>query len=525
MDYDESDSDDLQDPRFDAVEETQSLFSALSVEKKAKSRIAMEMEEGDDEVPDVLEVVVPELDEPDQKSFEAVEKVIQAGHIEKLKVDQCKIYLRKHRLRLMGNKDTLIARIREHLDILRDGGEKKYPMSSFVLSCKGDACTGDVVMFEQNIYEMFNIASRSASGPPCGKRIIAGRIVKESYGAAKQQHTFTIEVLWSKGEKPLPPLHPLLIKGRNLYRLKTMRQRWENESEREKILAEKHTRGSLARSSREARIQEKEMKKKLGGSRATRMKDQNIKQKEIKVQSFQSLSVVSEQQKNMLESHQDKKRQQESCYLKTGKENTSVPLRLVHGQPDFYPNVNVASETIHQKNMLESHQDKKRQQESCYLKTGNENTSVPLRLVHGQPDFYPNVNVASETIHQMHHSTTMPSGIRFQESMMQHECRYIKTGKENNSVPLQLVHRQLGFCPNLNLVAEEEVHRRQHSTMPLRIPFQIQNHERMIPSQFPPQRQGNDSQLFQRRDLEQREFCRFYAQGRCYYGDRCKYRH
>ncbi|KDO39177.1 hypothetical protein CISIN_1g0392731mg, partial [Citrus sinensis] len=62
------------------------------------------------------------------------------------------------------------------------------------------------------------------SGPPCGKRIVAGRIVKESYGAAKQQHTFTIEVLWSKGEKPLPPLRPLLIKGRNLYRLKTLRQ-------------------------------------------------------------------------------------------------------------------------------------------------------------------------------------------------------------------------------------------------------------------------------------------------------------
>ena len=38
----------------------------------------------------------------------------------------------------------------------------------------------------------FIIASRSASGPPCGTRIIAGRIVKESYGASKQQHTFTV---------------------------------------------------------------------------------------------------------------------------------------------------------------------------------------------------------------------------------------------------------------------------------------------------------------------------------------------
>ena len=96
----------------------------------------------------------------------------------------------------------------------------------------------------------YSIVSRSAIGPPCGKRTVAGRIVKESYGAAKQQHTFTvssksllnharrsfvpdhlsifqIEVLWSKGEKPLPPLRPLLIKGRNLYKLNTLRQVWK----------------------------------------------------------------------------------------------------------------------------------------------------------------------------------------------------------------------------------------------------------------------------------------------------------
>lgn len=42
------------------------------------------------------------------------------------------------------------------------------------------------------IYGRFNIASRSAIGPPCGTRIVAGRIVKESYGSAKQQHTFTV---------------------------------------------------------------------------------------------------------------------------------------------------------------------------------------------------------------------------------------------------------------------------------------------------------------------------------------------
>ncbi|KAK2979493.1 hypothetical protein RJ640_008377, partial [Escallonia rubra] len=210
-----------------------------------------------------------DLDEKEQKSFEGVQKIIEAGQLEKLKVDQCKVYLRKHGLRLTGNKDILTGRIKEHLDIMNGGGEKKYPMSSFVLNCKGDACTGDTVMFEQNVYEMFNIASRSASGPPCGTRIVAGRIVKESYGAAKQQHTFTIEVLWSKGEKPLPPLHPLLIKGRNLYRLKTVRQRWENEGDRQKMLCEKHNRGAVARTNREARVQEKEMRQMLKGNRVS----------------------------------------------------------------------------------------------------------------------------------------------------------------------------------------------------------------------------------------------------------------
>ncbi|KAJ6916212.1 hypothetical protein NC652_018798 [Populus alba x Populus x berolinensis] len=53
-----------------------------------------------------------------------------------------------------------------------------------------------------------------------GRRAVAGRLVKESYGSAKQQHTFIVvrlcfqvEVLWSKGVKKLPPLP---VEGRNL---------------------------------------------------------------------------------------------------------------------------------------------------------------------------------------------------------------------------------------------------------------------------------------------------------------------
>ncbi|PKU81494.1 Zinc finger CCCH domain-containing protein 62 [Dendrobium catenatum] len=100
-------------------------------------------------------------------------------------------------------------------------------------------------MFKQRVYDKFNKVSRN--GKVIGKRTIAGRVVKESYGSAKQQHTFTVEVLWSKGVKPLPSLYPLLVKGRNLYRYRTFRQRWANEADRSKVLEEKHRRGATAR--------------------------------------------------------------------------------------------------------------------------------------------------------------------------------------------------------------------------------------------------------------------------------------
>ncbi|XP_010926369.1 uncharacterized protein [Elaeis guineensis] len=165
-----------------------------------------------------------------------------------LKLEECKAYLRKHGLRLSGTKATCIERILEHWRIKDGNGEKLYPRSSFVFNCTGDVCKGDVILFKQRVYEKFDKVTRGAS--IIGSRTIAGSVVKESYGAAKQQHTFTVEVLWSKGVKALPPLFPLLVKGRNLYRLKTFRQRWGNEAERSKVLAEKHRRGAAARHAR-----------------------------------------------------------------------------------------------------------------------------------------------------------------------------------------------------------------------------------------------------------------------------------
>ncbi|KAK9285298.1 hypothetical protein L1049_024489 [Liquidambar formosana] len=203
-------------------------------------------DEEEDESDDQEESDDEDLDGDDESLCNRVTRFLQERKdLQALNLTECKAYLRKHDLRITGTKAVCIQRIKEHWRIKDGNCEALYPRSSFVINCTGDVCKGDVVLFTQKVYEKFDKVTRS--GRILGKRTIAGRVVKESYGAAKQQHTFTVEILWSKGIKRLPPLFPLLVKGRNLYRLKTFRQRWNNEAERLKVLAEKHKRGAAAR--------------------------------------------------------------------------------------------------------------------------------------------------------------------------------------------------------------------------------------------------------------------------------------
>lgn len=102
-----------------------------------------------------------------------------------------------------------------------------------------DACVGDEVAFEQAIF------TGSFRRPKfAGTKLVTGKIISDSYGRDKQQHTFTLE---------LPDGEKMRIKGRNLYRNGLRRKPWTDESARGIALEEKHGRGAVARESRQWR--------------------------------------------------------------------------------------------------------------------------------------------------------------------------------------------------------------------------------------------------------------------------------
>ncbi|KAK8608327.1 hypothetical protein V6N13_023753 [Hibiscus sabdariffa] len=451
------------DPSYSDEEDTSTKFQKSSIKKK--SSFAKDSDLSNEKEPELG----IGFSHADDQVYENLQNVIKDGRLEKLKVDECKVYLRKNGLRLSGKKDVLIQRIKEHLEVSNGGGEKKYPISSFVLNCKGDACTGDVVMFEQNVYEMFNLASRSASGPPCGTRIVAGRIVKESYGAAKQQHTFTIEVLWSKGEKPLSPLHPLLIKGRNLYRLKTLRQRWEDEGERQKVLMEKHSRGSLARSDRGVRIQEKERRKMLRSNRILKREEKS------KNQSKSHLSSTPKE----VQPHQP------------GSSTNSGRVAPQHQQSSLTSDMEKLSITTPQSGFLP---------ETQWLATRQQSGFCPNVRNGSIRSECQNVQARNSCQNQIPGNSRKIIGI--QEVQPQKVDKFHENNQRN--FPMDRYrnrhHNDKSMASGMNKLPETNYHGQQLRSM---------NHCN------PPPRQGFLSQ----------QLCRYHSQGRCYYGENCKFLH
>ncbi len=121
----------------------------------------------------------------------------------------------------------------------------KMETKPYYLHCTGDVCEGDNIRFTERVF------GGSYRKPTYyGDRTIYWIVKGESYGARKQQHTFTIQVLKSEGYDPIPEWKTILRKGRNVYRNGTFRQAWEDENKRKEALEEKHARGEIARECR-----------------------------------------------------------------------------------------------------------------------------------------------------------------------------------------------------------------------------------------------------------------------------------
>lgn len=114
--------------------------------------------------------------------------------------------------------------------------------AEYSIDCTGDAVVGDEVRFDRATF-----AGSYRTPAFAGFERVTGKIVRDSYGRDKQQHTFTIELV--NGDR-------LLIKGRNLYRQAVYRRPWTDEVERAAAQTEKHARGSLARAVRNSRKEE-----------------------------------------------------------------------------------------------------------------------------------------------------------------------------------------------------------------------------------------------------------------------------
>ena len=89
----------------------------------------------------------------------------------------------------------------------------------FTINCTGDACEGDTILFTETVW-----GGNWKHPTKLGERTIAALIVKDSYGAAKQQHTFTLEVIDSEGYDALEIGSSVRRKGRTVYGNGTKRQ-------------------------------------------------------------------------------------------------------------------------------------------------------------------------------------------------------------------------------------------------------------------------------------------------------------
>ncbi len=113
---------------------------------------------------------------------------------------------------------------------------------SHKFNCTGNCVKGDEIIFVKRIWEEITVGRFGKKvNAITGYEIIEAKIINDSYGKKQAQHTFTL--LLEDGEK-------LLIKGRNLYAIGVWRK--DRKDDREKALADKYKRASIAKRYKES---------------------------------------------------------------------------------------------------------------------------------------------------------------------------------------------------------------------------------------------------------------------------------
>lgn len=120
---------------------------------------------------------------------------------------------------------------------------------------EGDIVQGDRITWKEPVFEGFRPGAGKwgrKQATCVGERTITGTVIKESYGAARGQHTFTILVESSEGFHAVAPGTKILRKGRNLYP-NLEEHEYSDSPGREAAAEDKHQRGASARQEREER--------------------------------------------------------------------------------------------------------------------------------------------------------------------------------------------------------------------------------------------------------------------------------
>lgn len=142
----------------------------------------------------------------------------------------------------------------QDLDALFAAAAQQPEMTDQWTDATGDVVKGDIIQFEEGVF-----GGSFRKPQHLGSRTITARILNDSYGADKQQHTFTLKGIAAEGTQAKEVLDTqakrgyITRKGRNVYRNGTQRQVWADESARNAATDEKHSRGSEARTLRDLR--------------------------------------------------------------------------------------------------------------------------------------------------------------------------------------------------------------------------------------------------------------------------------